>query len=172
LSLRDVEELLFERGVIVTYETIRYWCDKFGAGWDCRVNAARPKPLRRARRTLDLDERFVTLRGEPYLPRRAVDEHGAELDILLQQRRDKAAAKRCFKHVLRSSRAPRKIVTDKLRSYPAAKAEIKELAKVKYAIVKAAARLSSRAENSRQPTREREHRMRGFRDPKRTQKVL
>jgi len=73
---------------------------------------------------------FVTLRGEPYLLWRAVDEHGAELDILVQKRRDKAAAKRFFKRVLRSSPVPRKIVTDQLRSYPAAKAEIPELVSV------------------------------------------
>jgi putative transposase len=115
---------------------------------------------------------FVTLRGEPYLLWRAVDEHGAELDILIQKRRDKAAAKRFFKRVLRSSPVPRKIVTDQLRSYPAAKAEIPELANVKHVFVKAAARLNNRAENSHQPTRERERRMRGFRDPKRTQKFL
>ena len=74
---------------------------------------------------------FVTLRGEPYLLWRAVDEYGTELDILLQKRRDKAASKRFFKRVLRSSPVPRKIVTDQLRSYPAAKAEIPELASVK-----------------------------------------
>jgi putative transposase len=103
-----------------------------------------------------------------------VDEHGAELDILVQKRRDKAAAKRFFKRVLRSSPVPRKIVTDQLRSYPAAKAEIPELAHVKHVFVKADARLNNRAENSHQPTRERERerRVRGFRDPKRTQKFL
>jgi putative transposase len=115
---------------------------------------------------------FVTLRGEPHLLWRAVDEHGAELDILLQKRRDKAAAKRFFKRMLRSSPVPRKIVTDQLRSYPATEAEIPELANVKHVFVKAAARLNNRAENSHQPTRERERRMRGFRDPKRTQKFL
>ena len=103
---------------------------------------------------------------------RAVDEHGAELDVLLQKRRDKAAAKRFFKRVLRSSHVPRKIVTDQSRSYPAAKAEIPELVNVKHVFVKAAARLNNRAENSHQPTRERERRMRGFRDPKRTQAFL
>jgi len=101
--------------------------------------------------------------------------------VLLQQRRDKAAAKRFFKRVLRSNPVPRKIVTDQLRSYPAAKAEIPALAKVKHVFVKAAARLNNRAENSHQPTRERERRIpqgdflrgvRGFRDPKRTQKFL
>ena len=177
LSLRDIEELLFERGVIVTYETIRCWCDKFGKGFAHGVNAVRRKPGS----TWHLDEMFVTLRGEPYLLWRAVDEHGAELDILLQKWRDKAAAKRFFKRVLRSSPAPRKIVTDPLRSYPAAKAKVPELANVKHMFVKAAARLNNRAENSHQPTRERERHIhhgdflrgvRGFRDPKRTQKFL
>ena len=98
---------------------------------------------------------------------------GAELDILLQKRRDKAAAKRFFRRVLAScSEAPRKIVTDQLRSYPAAKAEIPELAHVKHVFVKASARLNNRTENSHQPTRERERRMRGFRDLERTQAFL
>jgi putative transposase len=115
---------------------------------------------------------FVTLRGESYLRWRAVDEHGAELDILLQKRRNKAAAKRFFKHVLRSNSVPRKIVTDQLRSYPAAKVEIPELANVKHVFVKAVARLNNPAGNSHQPTRERERRVRGFRDLKRTQQFL
>ncbi len=158
LSLRDIEELLFKRGVVVSYETIGCWCDKFGKGFARRAKAARPKPGN----TWHLDEMFVSLRGEPYLLWRAVDEHGTELDILLQKRRDKAAAKRFFKRVMRSNPVPRKIVTDNLRSYPAAKAEIPELAKVKQVFVKAAARLNNRAENSHQPTRERKRRMRVF----------
>ncbi len=168
LSLRDVEELLFERGVVASYETIRRWCDKFGTGFARRVKVARPKPGS----TWHLDEMFITLRGGPYLLWRAVDQHGAELDILVQRRRDKVAAKRFFKRVLRSNRVPRKIVTDQLRSYPAAKAETQELANVKHVFVKAAARLNNRAENSHQPTRERERRTRGFRDLRRTQKFL
>jgi putative transposase len=112
LSLRDIEELLFERGVTVRYETIRRWCEKFGAGFAHRVKVARCK----SGSTWHLDEMFITLRGEPYLLWRAVDEHGVELDILLQKRRDKSAAKRFFKRVLRSNPVPRKIVTDQLRS--------------------------------------------------------
>jgi putative transposase len=81
------------------------------------------------------------------------------LDILLRKRRDKAAAKRFFQRILRSHPAPRKIVTDQLRSYPAAKAEIPELATVKHVFVKASARVNNRAENSLQPTRERERRV-------------
>ncbi|NLP64801.1 IS6 family transposase [Paraburkholderia sacchari] len=168
LSLRDIEELLLERGVVVTYETIRCWCDKFGAAFAGRAKAVRRKPGS----TWHLDEVFVKLRGEPYVLWRAVDECGTELDVLLQKRRDKAAAKRFFKHVLRSNPVPRKIVTDQLRSYPAAKADIAELAGVKHAFVKAAARVNNRAENSHQPTRRRERAMNGFRDPLRTQVFL
>lgn len=160
--------MLLERGVVVTYETIRCWCDKFGAGFARRAKAARRKPGS----TWHLDEMFVNLRGEPYLLWRAVDEHGAELDVLVQKRRDKAAAKRFFRRVLRSNPVPRKIVTDQLRSYPAAKADIPELAQVKHVFVKAAARLNNRAENSHQPTRRRERQMCGFRDARRTQVFL
>ena len=122
--------------------------------------------------TWHLDEMFVTLRGEPYLLRRAVDEHGAELDVLVQKRRDKAAARRFFRRVLRSNPVPRKIVTDQLRSYPAAKTDIPELAKAKHVFVKAAARVNNRAENSHQPTRRRERQMCGFRDARPTQAFL
>jgi putative transposase len=131
LSLRDIEELLFERGVTVRYETIRRWREKFGAGFAHRVKVARCK----SGSTWHLDEMFITLRGEPYLLWRAVDEHGVELDILLQKRRDKSAAKRFFKRVLRSNPVPRKIVTDQLRSYPAAKADIPERVNVKHVFV-------------------------------------
>lgn len=115
---------------------------------------------------------FVTLRGEPSLLWRAVDEHGAELDVLVQKRRVKAAVKRFFTRVLRSNPVPRKIVTDQLRSYRAAKADIPELAQVKHVFVKAAARVNNRAENSHQPTRRRERQMCGFRDARRTQAFL
>jgi putative transposase len=168
LSLRDIEELLLERGVVVTYETIRCWCDKFGTGFARCAKAARRKPGS----TWHLGEMFVTLRGEPYLLWRAVDEHGAELDVLVQKRRDKAAAKRFFRRVLRSNSVPQRIGTDQLRSYPAAKADIPELAHVKHVFVKAAARVNNRAENSHQPTRQRECQMRGFRDVHRTQGFL
>jgi len=109
----------------------------------------------------------------PYLLWRAVDQHGAELDVLVQKRRDKLAAKRFFNRVLAACpEVPRKIVTDQLRSYPAARAEIPELANVRHVFVKAKARVNNRAENSHQPTRERERRMRGFRRPERTQSFL
>ncbi|CAB3806282.1 hypothetical protein LMG28688_06323 [Paraburkholderia caffeinitolerans] len=115
---------------------------------------------------------FVSQRGEPYLLWRAVDEHGAELDVQVQKRCAKAATKRFFLRVLRSAPAPRGILTDRLRSYPAAKADIPELAGVKHVFVKAAVRVNNRAENRRQPTRRRERAMSGFRDSKRTQAFL
>src|ERR1700758_4473820 len=108
LSLRDIEELLLERGIVVTYEAIRCWCNKFGPTFAQHAKAARRKPGS----TWHLAEMFVTLRSEPYVLWRAVDEHGAELDILLQKRRDKAAAKRFLRRMLRSNPVPRKIVTD------------------------------------------------------------
>ncbi|WP_211704308.1 IS6 family transposase, partial [Paraburkholderia aspalathi] len=135
LSLRDVEELLLERGVTVTYESIRNWFERFGAQFARRAKIARDKPGS----TWHMDELFVNLRGEPYVLWRAVDEHGTELDVLLQKRRDKAAAKRFFRRVLRCAPVPCRIVTDQLRSYPAAKAEVPELAGVKHVFVKAAA---------------------------------
>jgi putative transposase len=167
LSLRDIEELLFERGVIVTYETIRCWCE-FGTGFARRVKAA----LRKPGSTWHLNGMFIALRSEPYLLWRAVDEHGTELDIPVQKRRDKTAAKHFFKRGLPSNAVPLKIVADRLRSYPAPKAESPDLANVKHVFVKAAARLNNRAENSHQPTRERERHMRGFRGPKRTPEFL
>lgn len=154
LSLRDIEELLFERGVIVSYETIRRWCDKFGAAFARRVKAARRKPGR----TWHLDEMFVNLRGEPWLLWRAVDEPGYPAAEAARQGRSEALFPACAAFLS----APCNIVTDQLRSYPAAKAGIPELANVKHVFVKAAARVNNRAENSHQPTRERERRMRDF----------
>ncbi len=159
---------MLERGVVVRYETIRCWCDKFGAEFAQRAKTAR----RKRGDTWHLDGMFVTLRGEPYLLWRAVDECCTELDVLVQKRRDKAAAKRFFRRVLRSNPVPRRIVTDQLRSYPAAKSEIPELAHVKHVFVKAAARVNNRAENSHQPTRRRERLMLGFRDARRAQAFL
>jgi putative transposase len=169
LSLREVEKLLLERGVSVTYESIRSWCDRFGSQFARCAKAVCARP----NSTWHLDEVFLKLQGQPYILWRAVDEHGTELNVLLQKRRDKAAAKRFFKRVLRAHGVPRKIVTDQLRSYPAAKAEVAELAGVKHVFVKASARVNNRAENSHQPTRRRERQMQqGFRDPRRTQAFL
>jgi putative transposase len=151
LSLRDIEELLFERGLIVCYETVRRRCDIAH-----RVKATR----RKTGSTWHLGEVFLTSRGEPYLLWRAADQHGAELDILLEKRRDKAAAKRFFKRMRASCpEAPRKIVTDQLRSYPAAKAEIPELAEVKHVSSEPVPGSTIGPKTAiSQPTRERERR--------------
>jgi putative transposase len=128
--------LLLERDIVVTYETIPCWCNKFSTVFAKRTKAARRRHL---------DEMFVTPRGERYLQCRAVDDHGAELDVLVQKRRDKATAKRSFLRVLRSNPVPRRIITDQLRSFPAARAELTELAHVKNMFVKAAARVNTLA---------------------------
>jgi putative transposase len=152
LSLRDIEELLFERGVVVSYETILALMLQVRCGFAHRVKAARCK----SGSTWPLGEMSVTPCGEPYLLRQVVDQPGAELDILLKRRRNKAAAKQFSKQVLAACpEGPCKIVTDQLHSYPAAKAELSELAHVKHVFVKASARLNNRAENSHRPTRER-----------------
>ena len=130
------------------------------------TSSAWDSPGARSRcRTWRLDEM-------PYLLWRAVDEHGAELDVLVQKGRDTAVDKRFFRRVLRSTPVPRKIVSDQLRGYPTAKADILELAQVKHVFVKAAARVNNRAENSSQPTRRRERQMFGFRDARHTQAIL
>jgi putative transposase len=114
----------------------------------------------------------VTPRGEPCLLWRAVDEHGAQLGVLVQKWRDKAAAKRFFRRVLRSNPVPRKIVTDQVRCYPTAKADSPEFVHVKHVFVKAAERVNNRAQNSHQPTRRRERQTCGFRDARRAQAFL
>ena len=131
----------------ISYKTTRRWCDSFSAGFVHRVKAARRKPDS----TWHFDEMFVTLHGEPYLLWRAVDEYGAELDILLQTRHEKAAAKRFFKRLLRCNPVPRKILTDELRSYPAAKVDIPELLSAKHVFVRAAARVNNPTTGRRIP---------------------
>nr|WP_321964978.1 DDE-type integrase/transposase/recombinase [Paraburkholderia sp. J7] len=109
---------------------------------------------------------------EPYLSRRAVDEHGAELDVPVHERRD-AAVKRFFQRVLRSNLLPRKTVTNQPRSYPATRADMPELAHVKHVFVKAAARVNNRAQNSDDHSiRRGERQMCAFRDARRTQASL
>jgi putative transposase len=121
LSLRDVEDLLAERGITVSYESIRQWCNRFGPEY------AR-KPKRRQGRQGDtwyLDEVFIKIRGELNYLWRAVDQDGDTIDILVQKRRNKLAAKRCFRKLLKGQQAaPRRMITDKLKSYSAAHQEV------------------------------------------------
>src|SRR5210317_2058559 len=121
LSHRDIEDLLAERGIIVTRESIRLWCVKFGAIYTRRLK----RKHRGYGDTFYIDEVFVKINGMQHYLWRAVDQDGEVVDVYLQARRDGAAAKRFFKRLLRSSDGkPRKIVTDKLRSYPVAHREV------------------------------------------------
>jgi putative transposase len=117
LSLRDVEDLLAERGITVSYEAIRYWCAKFGPDYARRLRRLRG----RLGDTWFLDEVFVTIQGQRHYLWRAVDQDGEVIDILVQQRRDARAARRFFRKLLKGQGGePRWLVTDKLRSYGAA----------------------------------------------------
>ena len=154
LSLRDVEELLVTRGIIVTHETIRQWCRKFGPEYARKLK-------RRQGRLGDiwhLDEVFVKIRGERHYLWRAVDQDGDVIDILVQPRRDQHAAKRFFRKLLKGQRRePRRLVTDKLKSYGAAHREV--MPSVTHNTARYA---NSRAEVSHQPARQRERQMRRF----------
>jgi len=164
LSYRDVEELMAARGIVVTYETIRQWCQKFGQQY---ANQLR----RRRAQTGDkwhLDEVFLTINGKLHYLWRAVDQHGKVLDILLQSRRNKRAAKKFFRKLLKGCQyVPRVMITDKLASYGAAKKEL--LRSVEHRQHK---RLNNRAENSHQPTRQRERTMRRFKSAGHAQRFL
>ena len=157
LSFRDVEDLLAQRGVTVTYETIRRWCRTFG-----RVYARRLRQRRgRLGDTWYLDEVFVTLNGRQQYLWRVVDEDGDLLDILVQSRRNRHAAVRFFRKLLkRQGRLPRRLITDKLRSYPAAHRRV--MPSVPHCTDRYA---NNRAEVSHQPTRQRERQMRRFKSP-------
>ncbi|PWI05179.1 IS6 family transposase [Streptomyces sp. NWU339] len=161
---REVEELMLERGVLVSYETIRRWCAKFGQVYANALRRRRPRPGDK----WHLDEVFVKINGELKYLWRAVDQNGNVLDILVQNRRDKVAARRFFRRLLKGIGAvPRVIVTDKLRSYSAAHREI--MPSVEHRSHKS---LNNRAENSHQPTRQRERAMKGFRSVGAAQRFL
>src|SRR5258708_10495298 len=118
LSFRDVEELLAQRGIVVTYETVRQWCLKFGQTYANELRRRRP----RCGDKWHLDEVVLTIRGQKHYLWRAVDQDGNVLDILVQSRRNKHAAKRFFRKLLKGLQyVPRLIISDKLKSYPAAK---------------------------------------------------
>jgi putative transposase len=121
LSLRDVELILAERGIVVTHESIRQWGLKFGADFARKLHRRRPK----TGDTWHLDEVFLRINGVLHYLWRAVDQHGVVLDILVQGRRNATAAKRFFKRLLAGLKyKPKRIVTDGLRSYGAAKREV------------------------------------------------
>ncbi len=164
LSYRDVEELLAERGVCVTDETIRQWCQKFGQRYANALRRRRPRPGDK----WHLDEVFITINGQGRYRWRAVDQDGTMLDTLVQSRRNKRAAQKFFRRLLkRLQYVPRVLITDKLASDDAARRE--SLPSVEHRRHKG---LNNRAENSHQPTRERERRMRRFTSPGHAQRFL
>ena len=164
LSFRDVEDLLAERGIIVSHETIRQWSQKFGAEY------ARKLKRREGRLgdTWYLDEVFVTIQGQRQDLWRAVDQDGDVIDILIQPRRDRRAAKQFFRKLLKGQGSePRRLVTDKLRSYSAAHRAVMP------SVVHDTRRYANnRAEVSHQPTRQRERQMRRFKSAAQAQRFL
>ncbi len=164
LSFREVEELLAARGIGLSYETVRQWCRTFGQEF---ANAIRRRQGRPGD-TWYMDEVFITIGGERHYLWRAVDQDGDVLDILVQKRRDKRAAKRFFRKLLKGLKyAPRRIVTDKLGSYGAARKEL-----LPAVIHDQGKRLNNRAEVSHQPTRQRERQMRRFKSAAHAQRFL
>ena len=164
LSFRDIEELLASRGVIVTYEAIRQWTLKFGQDY---ANTLRRRQPKRGDKWHP-DEVVLTMNGQRHYLWRAVDQDGYTLDILVQSRRDRNAAKRFFRKLLKGLRhVPRVSVTDQLKSYGAAKREI--MPGVEHRPHQG---LNNRAELSHPPTRQKERQMRRFKSPKQVQRFL
>jgi putative transposase len=155
LSLRLVEEMLLERGILVSYETVRRWAMKFGPSYAHRLK--RKKPSRRD--IWHLDEVVITIAGQKHWLWRAVDQDGYVLDEIVQTRRDTKAAKRLLKRLLKKQGCPpRRMITDKLGSYAAARRQI--MPRIEHRSHKG---LNNRAENSHLPLRKRERMMQGFR---------
>jgi putative transposase len=156
--------ILAERGIAVTHESIRQWCLRFGADFARKLRRRRPRPGD----TWHLDEVYLRINGVLHYLWRAVDQHGVVLDILVQGRRNAAAAKRFFKRLLAGLKyKPTRIVTDGLRSYGAAKREV--LPDERH---RTSRYLNNRAEHSHRPTRRRERQMQKFKSPGRAQRFL
>src|SRR5262249_27597237 len=164
LSYRDVEELLFERGIIVSHEAIRTWCRKFAQAYANQLRRRRPCPGDK----WHVDEVFLTMHGQRHDLWRAVDQDDHVLDILVQSRRNKQASKKFFRKLLKGCQyVPRVIITDRLKSYGAAKREI--LPGVEH---RQSRYLNNRCENSHRPTRQRDYRMQGFKSAGHAQRFL
>ena len=164
MSYRDVEDLLAERGIDVSYETVRRWVLKFGRAYAHRIRRRRPRPDDR----WYLDEVFVLIEGEQMYLWCAVDGEGEVLDVLVQKRRDKRAALRVMRNLLKNQGvSPTQIVTDKLKSYGAALRDL-GLGHPQ----ETGHRLNNRAENSHLPIRRRERKMQRFKSQKSAQRFL
>jgi len=164
LSYRDVEELLAQRGLDVSYDSIRRWVLKFGPAIARRLRRQRPRPSSR----WHLDEMVVRIGDKRMYLWRAVDDEGEVLDVLVQRRRDKAAARKLMRKLLKKQGfAPTVVVTDKLRSYSSAFRDIGLSARHEQGL-----RKNSRAENSHQPVRRRERKLQRFKSPGSAQRFL
>ena len=164
LSHGDIEDLLAERCITVSREAIRLWCNKFGSIYTRRLK----RKHRGYGDTFFIDEVFIKINGKQYYLWRAVDQDGEIVDVYLQSKRDGATAKRFFRRLLRSNAGePRKIVTDKLRSYGVANREL-----ISDTIHISDRYANNRAEQSHEPTRVRERGMRRFKSIAQAQKFV
>ncbi len=159
LSYRDVEDLLAERGIEVSYETVRRWVLKFGSAYARKLRAFRARPSGQ----WYLDEVFVSINGKRSYLWRAVDSEGEVLETLVQSRRNKRAALKLMRKLLKKQG----FVTDKLPSYGAALREMSLSSRHDFG-----GRKNNRAENSHLPVRRRERRMQRFKSPGSAQRFL
>ena len=164
LSHRDIEDLLVERGITVSREAIRLWCIKFGPLYARRLQ----RKHRGHGDTFYIDEVFIKINGKQHYLWRAADQDGEVVDVYLQAKRDGAAAKRFFRRLIRNNGGePRKIVTDKLRSYAVAHREL-----IPETIHSTQQCENNRAEQSHEATRVRERGMRRFKSTSQAQRCL
>jgi len=165
LSLRNVEDLLHERGVDISHETVRYWWHRFGPMFASEIRRRRIEGMKSSRWRWHLDEVFVKINGEQYYLWRAVDHEGEVLESFVTKTRDKRAALKFLKKAMRKHGQPEVIVTDKLRSYGAALKEIGAGDRQE-----TGRGMNNRAENSHLPFRRRERAMLRFRRMRSLQK--
>lgn len=166
LSLRNVEDLLHERGIDVSYETVRFWWHRFGPIFAAEIRKKRVQQMRaHSNWQWHLDEVFVKINGETHYLWRAVDHEGEVLETFVTKRRDRKAALKFLRKTMKRYGSPHVIVTDKLRTYGAALKVIGNVQKHE-----TGRWLNNRGENSHQPFRRRERAMLGFRSMRSLQK--
>ncbi len=165
LSLRQVEDMLFERGVDICHETVRFWWNRFSPMFAAEIRKRRIHHRSYSQWRWHLDEVFVRINGETHYLWRAVDHAGEVLEVLATKRRDRKAGLKSLKRTMKRCGRPWTIVTDRLRSYGAAMKVIGNLERQEYGCW-----LNNRAENSHQPLRRREGAMARFRGIKTLQK--
>ncbi|MEO6877910.1 MAG: IS6 family transposase [Gemmatimonadaceae bacterium] len=167
LSLRNVEDLLAERGVDICHETVRLWWNRFGPMFAAEIKKRRIAERRGCPECQwHLDEVFVRINGVTHYLWRAVDHEGEVLEVVATKRRDRKAALRFLRRLMKRYGRPHKVVTDRLPSYGAA---MKVIGNAQRQLCKGA-RINNRAENSHQPFRRRERAMLRFRSMKTLQK--